>query len=193
MMRQILAALFVLVVACDAGAAQGTDTTRDAGALRPSRRPGAPPVRTREQRRRIVDYIDAETLGQERRWLDGRRAIGASLVTSADQRTSFLLVRRATSSAPEVHARWDDLVIVRAGHGIIEMGDSLVGSRFLAPGERRGGKLVKPWRLVVGPGDVVRIPAVVPHTFIVPGKEPLEYLLIKQRRAELPVRWKQDE
>jgi mannose-6-phosphate isomerase-like protein (cupin superfamily) len=192
-MRQILAALTILVVALDVAAAQGTDTTSEAGALHPSRRAGAPPVRTREQRRRVVDYIDAGTLGDERRWRDGRRAIGTSLITSADRRTSYLLVRRSTSSAAEVHARWDDLVIVRAGHGVIEMGDSLVGSRFLAPGERRGGTLVKPWRLVVGPGDVVRIPAVVPHTFIVPGKEPLEYLLIKQRRPELPVRWEKED
>jgi len=38
----------------------------------------------------------------------------------------------------------------------------------------------------------VRIPAVVPHAFIVSGKEPLDYLVIKQRREGLPIRWTKD-
>lgn len=188
-MRQITAALLTLALARGVAAAQGTDTTSAAGAPRPSRRPGTPPVHTAEQRRRVVDYIDAETLAKERLWLDGRRFIGTALVTSADERSTFLLVRRASSSRPEVHARWDDLVIVRAGTGALELGDSLVGSRYRAPGERVGGTITKRYRLILRPGDVVRIPAAVPHAFIVSGTAPLEYLVIKQRRQELPIRW----
>jgi hypothetical protein len=35
----------------------------------------------------------------------------------------------------------------------------------------------------------VRVPAAVPHAFVVSGSQPLEYLVIKQRRQELPIRW----
>jgi hypothetical protein len=90
------------------------------------------------------------------------------------------------------HARRDDLVIVKSRTGAIEMGDSLVGSEFRAMGERIGGKFHRSYRIVVHTGDIVRIPAVVPHAFIVSGKEPLDYLVIKQQREGLPIRWKED-
>jgi mannose-6-phosphate isomerase-like protein (cupin superfamily) len=59
-------------------------------------------------------------------------------------------------------------------------------------GERVGGTFHRSYQIVVRPGDIVRIPAVVPHAFIVSGKQPLDYLVIKQRREDLPVRWKAD-
>jgi mannose-6-phosphate isomerase-like protein (cupin superfamily) len=110
-------------------------------------------------------------------------------LSSSDDETVYVLVRRTASSQPEVHARWDDLVLVRSGMGAIEMGDSLVGSRYRAPGERAGGTFTKSYQIVVHAGDLVRIPAAVPHAFVVAGTEPLEYLVIKQRRQKLPIRW----
>ena len=57
------------------------------------------------------------------------------------------------------------------------------------PGERRGGRYNKSYEIPLRAGDVIRIPASVPHTVTVPHGETLEYLLIKQRRQELPIRW----
>jgi mannose-6-phosphate isomerase-like protein (cupin superfamily) len=79
--------------------------------------------------------------------------------------------------------------MVRAGDGAIELGDSLVGSRYRAPGERAGGTITKSRQIVVHAGDLVRIPATVPHAFIVSGTVPLTYLVVKQRRQQLPIRW----
>ena len=103
--------------------------------------------------------------------------------------SALLLTVRTENSRAEVHARWDDLVIVKSGTGAIEMGDSLVGSELRAAGERIGGTFHRSYKIVVHPGDIVRIPAVVPHAFIVSGGEPLDYLVIKQRRDGLPLRW----
>jgi mannose-6-phosphate isomerase-like protein (cupin superfamily) len=122
-------------------------------------------------------------------WLAQGHYVGSTVLTSADERTTYLLVRRTTSSQPEWHARWDDIVVVRSGSGVIVFGDSLVGSTLRAPGERRGGHFTKNYQIVVRGGDLVRIPAAVPHAFIVSGTEPLEYLVIKTRRQELPIRW----
>jgi mannose-6-phosphate isomerase-like protein (cupin superfamily) len=145
--------------------------------------------RAAERRRRRIDYLPATTIDYNAARLVEKRATGWNVLTSGDRQTTYLIVRRTVSSEPEVHARWDDIVIVRSGAGAIEMGDSLVKSRLRAPGERAGGELTKKTQLVVRGGDVVRIPAAVPHAFIVSGSEPLEYLLIKQRRQELPIRW----
>jgi mannose-6-phosphate isomerase-like protein (cupin superfamily) len=114
---------------------------------------------------------------------------GNTLFTSADYQTTYLLVRRTVPSEPEVHARWDDIVIVRSGQGVIVMGDSLIGGRLRAPGEVAGGRMNRSYQQMVHAGDIVRIPAAVPHMFITTAAEPLEYLVIKQRRQQLPIRW----
>jgi mannose-6-phosphate isomerase-like protein (cupin superfamily) len=121
-----------------------------------------------------------------------KKTVGETVMMSSDENTFYLYVHRTVNSRPEVHARWDDLVIVQSGTGAIEMGDSLVGSELRAMGERIGGKINRSYQIVVHPGDIVRIPAVVPHAFIVSGEDPLDYLVIKQRRLDLPVRWRSE-
>jgi mannose-6-phosphate isomerase-like protein (cupin superfamily) len=141
-------------------------------------------------RRRRVDFLEERTLSPQAPFSGKPQPLwGATLLTSGDEQTIYMLVRRTVSSVPEVHARWDDLVLVRDGSGAIEMGDSLIGSRYRAPGERAGGTIAKSYRIVVHAGDLVRIPAAVPHAFIVSGSQPLQYLVIKHRRQELPIRW----
>jgi mannose-6-phosphate isomerase-like protein (cupin superfamily) len=186
-MRHILVAVLILGPVGDVAAAQQSDTGGfvRAPAVAP-RTPGSA-KREAEKRRRRFDFIPATTL--RGMFLGNRPVAGTTVLTSADEQTNYVLVRRSASSEPEVHARWDDLVIVRSGTGAIEMGDSLVGSTYRAPGERAGGKFTKSYRTVVHAGDLMRIPAAVPHAFIVSGTEPLEYLLIKQRRQDLPIRW----
>jgi mannose-6-phosphate isomerase-like protein (cupin superfamily) len=183
------ASVLILGLVCDRAAAQQTFTpaTARAPAVAP-RTPGAA-RREAEKRRRRADFIDAKILSHTAAGLPRQPVAGTTVLTSTDEQTTYLLVRRTTSSKPEVHARWDDLVIVRSGTGAIEMGDSLVGSRYRAPGERIGGRLTSSYQIVVHPGDIVRIPAAVPHAFVVSGTEALEYLVIKQRRQKLPIRW----
>jgi mannose-6-phosphate isomerase-like protein (cupin superfamily) len=186
-MRHISASLLILGLVCDLAAAQQPDT---AAVIRTfvvaPRAPGATRRET-ERRRRRPDFISAETFSGA--LLGKGRVLGTTVLTSTDEQTTYVIVRRSLSSQPEVHARWDDVVIVRSGTGAIEMGDSLVGSRYRAPGERAGGKFTKRYQIVVHAGDLVRIPAAVPHAFVVSGTEPLEYLVIKQRRQRLPIRW----
>jgi mannose-6-phosphate isomerase-like protein (cupin superfamily) len=189
MRRHISASVLILGLAGDRAAAQQPDTTAWIPAPVVTPRARAAAKREAEKRRRRVDFIDAETLSEKAAGLGQRPVVGTRVLTSSDEQTTYLLVRRTTSSQPEVHARWDDLVIVRSGTGAIEMGDSLVGSRYRAPGERIGGKFTGSFQIVVQAGDIVRIPAAVPHAFIVLGAEALEYLVIKQRRQQLPIRW----
>jgi mannose-6-phosphate isomerase-like protein (cupin superfamily) len=189
MSRPISAALLIMALVSDRAAAQQADTTASTRAPAVSPRARAAARREAEKRRRRVDFIDARRLSQTAAGLPRRPVAGTTVLTSSDDQTTYLLVRRTTTSKPEVHARWDDLVIVRSGTGAIELGDSLVGSRYRAPGERIGGTFTRSFQIVVHAGDIVRIPAAVPHAFIVSGAEALEYLVIKQRRQALPIRW----
>jgi mannose-6-phosphate isomerase-like protein (cupin superfamily) len=188
-MRSAVTSAVILALVAGLAAAQQPDTAT----FRPARSAAPPSAaaikRDAEKKRRRVDFIQEKTMSEESQRLVRWKGLGKTLLTSGDEQTTYLLVRRATSSKPEVHARWDDIVMVRSGTGAIEMGDSLVGSEYRGPGERAGGKFGKSYQIVVRAGDLVRIPAAVPHAFIVSGTEPLEYLVIKQRRQELPIRW----
>jgi mannose-6-phosphate isomerase-like protein (cupin superfamily) len=181
--------LLVLGLAGDLAAAQQPGAGGLTAARVTASRSRAAEKREAEKRRRRVDFIDATTLSVKAAGLPKSKVSGTTVLTSWDDQTWYLLVRRTISSQPEVHARWDDLVIVRHGTGAIEMGDSLVDSRYRAPGERIGGKFNKSYQIVIRAGDIVRIPAAVPHSFVVSGAEALEYLVIKQRRQRLPIRW----
>lgn len=70
-----------------------------------------------------------------------------------------LLLRRAVSGAPELHVRVNDFFVVLSGAGEIEVGGRVTGEKTVAPGEKRGEKLVGGVRYRVGPGDVLLVPA----------------------------------
>ena len=154
----------------------------------PSRRFTAEEHRMETVRRR-VDFIQAADLADAARRLGGRQTRGETVLTSSDEQSTFLLVHRTVSSEPEVHARWDDVIIVRAGTGVLELGDSLVGSAYRAPGERRGGTITMRYSIILRAGDMVRIPAGVPHAFTVSRDSAVDYFVLKQRRQNLPIRW----
>jgi mannose-6-phosphate isomerase-like protein (cupin superfamily) len=113
---------------------------------------------------------------------------GTTVHTAADEQTNYIIVVRTEESAPERHARWDDIVIGRTGSGTVRIGRSQAGMRELAPGEYRGGTLGAPAELHIGPGDVARIPAGVPHAFVPDRGAPFEFLLIKVRRPTKPLK-----
>ncbi|HJQ19243.1 MAG TPA: hypothetical protein VJ867_02770 [Gemmatimonadaceae bacterium] len=147
------------------------------------------PKKRAEQLRRAPDFIEAGDLAEKTTWLARGHYVGMTVLTSGDEQTSYIIVRRTKDSEPEWHARWDDIVIIRKGAGAVVMGDTLIGSTLRAPGERRGGKFGRSFQMLVKEGDVVRIPAAVPHAFVVSDSTPLEYLVVKVRRQNLPIRW----
>ncbi|MEO6526862.1 MAG: cupin domain-containing protein [Gemmatimonadaceae bacterium] len=202
-MQRLCTALVIVAGAAELGGAQQfvgkadtsahaalgrSDSTAPARVTGPRARAAA--KREVERIRRTVDVVRGTQIAIDAsRWLGQGRLMGSTLLTSRDEQTAYVIVRRSISSKPEVHARWDDIVIVRSGKGTIELGDSLVNSRYRAPGERAGGSIVGTYRIIVQPGDIVRIPAAVPHAFVVDSAQTLEYLVIKSRKQELPIRW----
>ena len=191
-MRTTAMVLALMAVGVHAAAAQQPAATptfhaKPAAGAPASRRPRRSAA---DRLRRVVDIIPGNGIDDTgRRLASARATLGETLLTSTDEQTTFLLVHRTVSSKPEVHARWDDVLVIRGGTGAVLVGDSLVGSRLRAPGERIGGALVDTFRVVLQAGDIVRIPATVPHAIIASPKAPLDYLVIKERRQDLPIRW----
>jgi mannose-6-phosphate isomerase-like protein (cupin superfamily) len=79
----------------------------------------------------------------------------------------------------EIHDNWTDVIIVESGEATLLIGGTPVDVKVSGPGESRassaGGALRKP----IAPGDIVHIPAGVPHQFLVtPGKR-ITYFALK--------------
>lgn len=192
MILRALSVILAALVSLEASAQQSSPPSPPPPVVQ---RTGAPARHTTPEERRMeavrrrVDFIRADNVADAARRLAGRRTRGETMLTSSDEQSTFLLVHRTVSSEPEVHARWDDVVMVRAGTGALELGDSLVGSAYRAPGERKGGTITMRYSILVRAGDMVRIPAGVPHAFTVPRDSALDYFVLKQRRQNLPIRW----
>jgi mannose-6-phosphate isomerase-like protein (cupin superfamily) len=108
-------------------------------------------------------------------------ARGVVFPGSKDKNAQYVFNRRMTQSDVEQHDEWDDILFVQEGRGFVHHGGRWQNGRPIYQGERRGGSLVDPEKVEVGPGDVVRIPAGEPHR-IVPGVDtPLTYLVVKVR------------
>lgn len=91
----------------------------------------------------------------------------------------YLQIRRTRSGVPEVHDRWTDVTVVQAGKGTLLSGGRVSGSRVESPGEHRGGVIAGGSSRPVGAGDLMIIPAGVPHQYLIAGGDSLRYLTVK--------------
>lgn len=108
-------------------------------------------------------------------------ARGVVFPASKDSHAQYVFNRRMTQSDVEQHAEWDDILLVQDGRGFLHHGGTWQNAKPIYLGERRGGSLVDPQKVELGPGDVVRIPAGEPHRIVPDGDVPLTYLVVKVR------------
>jgi mannose-6-phosphate isomerase-like protein (cupin superfamily) len=90
-----------------------------------------------------------------------------------------LMAHRDRTGQVEVHTRLNDEFIVQEGRAAVLVGGRVEGNRETAPNEWRGGSIVGGRRYDMGPGDVLWIPAGVPHQVVVPPKGSFHYLAVK--------------
>jgi mannose-6-phosphate isomerase-like protein (cupin superfamily) len=92
----------------------------------------------------------------------------------------FRLLYRDADGAPEQHDAIVDVVVVKSGEGTLQLGGEMLGRRpGSGAGEFVGTRLEGGERHRLGAGDVVHIPAGIPHSFLVPKGGHITYLLVK--------------
>jgi len=96
---------------------------------------------------------------------------GSSGATLADYGSYRLqLSVRTKSGGAEVHAHWDDVMMVKQGHATLITGGTVIGGESKGNGETLGTKIEGGERHPLGPGDVFTIRAGTPHqTVVEPG------------------------
>ena len=91
----------------------------------------------------------------------------------------FRLLYRDADGNPEQHDAIIDVVMVQSGEGVLQLGGTMIGRRTTGAGEFVGTRLDGGDRHPLGPGDIVHIPAGIPHSFLVPQGKHVTYVLLK--------------
>jgi mannose-6-phosphate isomerase-like protein (cupin superfamily) len=92
---------------------------------------------------------------------------------------STMVAHREGDGEAELHEKMADLFVVQSGEGTLVVGGTVPGGKTTAPGEIRGPSIQGGEHKKLGPGDVVHIPANVPHQVLVaPGKQ-FTYFVMK--------------
>jgi len=92
---------------------------------------------------------------------------------------SFMIIHREATGEAEVHDNQTDVFIVESGSATLVLGGVVEGGRTTAPGETRGKVIRDGERKTLGAGDIVHIPATVPHQVLIEPGQKFTYLVIK--------------
>jgi mannose-6-phosphate isomerase-like protein (cupin superfamily) len=90
-----------------------------------------------------------------------------------------MLAFRSKSGGGEVHRDFADLFNILDGHATLVTGGEVVEPKTTAPGEIRGTQVKGGTRQELKPGDVVHIPAGMPHQILVADGETVTYFVVK--------------
>jgi mannose-6-phosphate isomerase-like protein (cupin superfamily) len=91
----------------------------------------------------------------------------------------FLLAHREADGQIEWHENQVDIFIVQSGSATLLVGGTYLNGETVAPHEKRNGTVQGGIRQKLSPGDIVRIPARVPHQLLLDGAREFTYLVVK--------------
>lgn len=92
---------------------------------------------------------------------------------------SFLLVHREADGQVEWHETQIDVFFVQSGSATLVVGGTLLNGETVGPHEKRNGTIQGGVRKKIAAGDVIRIPARVPHQLLLDGSQAFDYVVVK--------------
>lgn len=90
-----------------------------------------------------------------------------------------MLAFRKVSGGGELHQNFADVFFIVRGHATIATGGQLVDQKSTGPGEIRGKSIEGGTRQELREGDVVHIPAGMPHQMLLAAGDTVTYFVIK--------------
>jgi mannose-6-phosphate isomerase-like protein (cupin superfamily) len=90
-----------------------------------------------------------------------------------------MLAFRQKSGGGELHQNFADMFVILEGHATVVTGGSVADQKTVSPGEIRGKSVEGGARQEVKAGDVVHIPAGMPHQTLVADGETVTYFVVK--------------
>ena len=108
----------------------------------------------------------------------------ASLLGRSTDGEAYLVGVRTQPGDVEIHEQFDDVAIIRSGHGVLRTGTIVKGQKEsgnVGAREWIGGVIKDAHERDLSPGDFVVVPAMLAHQYIPKPGEALSYWLIKVR------------
>lgn len=106
----------------------------------------------------------------------------ASITYFSDSNFREMVIVRERSGQVEEHANWNDYITVLDGDAILIVGGTPVGMKITEPGEMRGDSLQGGQIVNLHKGDIVTIPAGMPHQVTLVQGSHIKYLAVKTSR-----------
>ena len=90
-----------------------------------------------------------------------------------------MMAHREGDGEAELHEKQADIFVVQSGDATLVVGGKVVSPKTTAPNEIRGPSISGGEKKMLGPGDIVHIPANVPHQVLVPNGKQFTYFVLK--------------
>ena len=95
-----------------------------------------------------------------------------------------LLAFRSQSGQAEQHEKFADFYFVLDGSATLVSGGKMVNAKTTAPGEMRGESVQEGKSVSMKKGDIVHIPANIPHQLVLAKGATLKYFVVKVQEVE---------
>jgi mannose-6-phosphate isomerase-like protein (cupin superfamily) len=92
---------------------------------------------------------------------------------------SFMVAHREGSGEAELHETQADVFFVQSGQANLIVGGKIPDAKTTQPNEVRGASIQGGEKKKLGPGDMVHIPANVPHQLLVENGSQFTYAIVK--------------
>src|SRR5437870_5440316 len=90
-----------------------------------------------------------------------------------------MIAHREGDGEAELHEKQADLFVVESGEATLVFGGEVVSPKTTAPNEVRGPSIKGGERKALAAGDVVHIPAKIPHQLLLPAGKEFTYFVMK--------------
>jgi mannose-6-phosphate isomerase-like protein (cupin superfamily) len=112
--------------------------------------------------------------------LQDAKPTGSKAITLGDYGPDKLMLSvRTASGGVEVHAHFSDIFVITDGHATLITGGTVVDATTNANGETHGTSIQNGTTQPLAKGDVVHIPAGVPHQMLLAPGDTLSYFVVK--------------
>jgi hypothetical protein len=130
-----------------------------------------------------VDSILLATVGDS---ASGQNLGTGAILDKGPEGEPYYITKRTLQGYVEIHEQYDDVVVIRSGHGWLRTGRNVNGSKLLI-GEKPkrnwyGGEITDFNEKRISPGDFIVIPAMTGHQYIPDKNDTLTYWTIKLQR-----------
>jgi mannose-6-phosphate isomerase-like protein (cupin superfamily) len=130
-------------------------------------------------------YSQDELLSMEKKLKEKAEASGLATETVKKYSTDYsMLAFRTKSGQAELHEKFADFYVVVDGKATLVSGGKMVNGKSTGPGEVRGDSIQDGKETKLKKGDIVHIPANIPHQLLLTNGDTFQYFIVKVQEVD---------